>query len=561
MSQTQSFKLRVMARIDRGFFTANKIWTCYRRNYFQVSTAYSILGFDYSQESEVPCLVELKDPMPGPTDDPHLQDDFNSQRDPGAMIGSLDNLRLNDNNSAGTGTSRLAVVTGFSITITSKIASTDKKIDLIQHTPKRDKGPQIVPGLRPIRGGGTLTLAGASTNQNVVTFERVQFKTATANNGKRRAAQQFYILMVDLYAHTEDGQVFMVASSQSDSLVVRGRSPGHYIDTPERDIITPGPGSVGERRLSTISQHSTHPYHAHYPGPHSRSHSISAGAGMSVDVSSLGLGVDGGPLSPMSPGTASEYSPTTGQSQSFYHYPNQHTWTDGSSMSSPASTYDGSAFSSPTTAYPSFQQYPGQHSPQEHPHQSYFPQRQNSFGSITPRLMMGSTGLSPRHPFDSQLEPPLENSHENENPTQGYYQAYNGSPSGHPPTSALQQGLSGGYTNLAYQRGNHPVPGGHDIASGALSDHTFIKQENHDGYFPHLNSFAHPSAHPLSEAGMGAEPTPSSTTASSVSSSFGYQVHEMGPDGHPPTLPENGLYEGPYRNGAPIPQYVHHSAA
>ncbi|KAG0304262.1 meiosis-specific transcription factor ndt80 [Dissophora globulifera] len=572
MNQTQSYKLRVMARIDRGFFTANKIWTCYRRNYFQVSTAFSILGFDHSQDSEVPCLIELKDSASqsvgsGAGGNSHA--DIASPRDTTGMIGSLDNLRLNEQGGSGSATSRLAVVNQFSICITSKIASTDKKIDLIQHTPKRDKGPQIVPGLRPVRGGGTLTVAGTSASQSVITFERVQFKTATANNGKRRAAQQFYILMVDLYAHTDDGQVFCVASSQSDSLVVRGRSPGHYVDTPERDMITsPGLGFHSERRLSNISQHSAHPYHSHYSGVHSRSHSISAGAGMSLDVGGLGIGVsEGGPLSPMSPGASGEYSPTGGQ-QAFYQYPSHQAWADGSSMSSPSSTYDGSAFSSPSSAYPAAHPYHGQHSPQEHPHQSYFAQRQPSFGSITPRLMMGSAGVSPRHPFDNQLEPPIENSYENEDASAAYYQTYGGSAAGHAPSMTLNHGLSGGYSNFALQRAGHPLSGGNEATTGAVSDHSFVKTEVQDsGYFAYSNSFAHPTSHPLSEPGVGPEPTPSSTSASSASSSFGYPVQEMGgADGHPSTIPESGAYEAPY--GAPqygasgvIPPRAHHGKA
>ncbi|KAG0198073.1 hypothetical protein BGX28_008438 [Mortierella sp. GBA30] len=526
MNQAQQYKLRVMARIDRGFFTANRIWTCYRRNYFQVSTAFSILGFDHTQASEVPCLIDIGDPIAIP--DSQSQQHTASQRDQNTMIGSLDNLRLNERSGGPSPAgSHLAVVTSFSICITSKIASTDKKIDLIQHTPKRDKGPQIVPGLRPIRGGGTLTIAGASANQNIVTFERVQFKTATANNGKRRAAQQFYILMVDLYAHTEDGQVYCVASSQSDSLVVRGRSPGHYVDTPERDLISSsGFDSTRERRLSSISQHSPHPYHSHYSGPHSRSHSFSAGAGISVDVSTLGL-AEGSPLSPMSPGVASEYSASVGPPQAYYPYASHQAWTDGSSMSSPSSTYDGSAFSSPTTAYPTFQHYPGQHSPQEQAHQSYFAQRQPSFGSITPRLMLGSTGPNPGHPFDSRLEPPLEQSHESdESPSSTmYYQSYENSPSG-------IQGKS-----------MHPMAHG-DVTS-PLNGPPFIKTEAQDDYFPYSGSFVHSNGPPGAEASRPGlvGPGSSSTSASSASSSFGYAVHEMGGMGLQHETPFNSHYK------------------
>ncbi|KAJ2432622.1 hypothetical protein GGF42_009548, partial [Coemansia sp. RSA 2424] len=54
--------------------------------------------------------------------------------------------------------------------------------------------------------------------------------TATANNGKRRAAQQYYVLTVDLLADCDGGERCVVASAASAPIVVRGRSPGHYAD-------------------------------------------------------------------------------------------------------------------------------------------------------------------------------------------------------------------------------------------------------------------------------------------------------------------------------------------
>lgn len=67
------------------------------------------------------------------------------------------------------------------------------------------------------------------------TFERLQFKQATANNGKRRASQQFFHLTVELYADirknpSDTPQWMKVATRQSEKIVVRGRSPSHYQD-------------------------------------------------------------------------------------------------------------------------------------------------------------------------------------------------------------------------------------------------------------------------------------------------------------------------------------------
>ncbi|KAG0009603.1 hypothetical protein BGZ81_003289 [Podila clonocystis] len=187
-NQSMRYDLQVAAKIDRGFFLAANDWTCYRRNYFQISASFSIAGLDPSVQSEVPCLLERDD--------------------------------------------ELLQVHRFLVCIGAHIQHGEKVIELVQHTPKRDKGPQITPRPTPIRAGGDVN-SNSSSNSNVITFERVQFKTATANNGKRRAAQQYYQVHVDLYAELEGGERIVVATAFSAPLVVRGRSPGHYADNEE----------------------------------------------------------------------------------------------------------------------------------------------------------------------------------------------------------------------------------------------------------------------------------------------------------------------------------------
>ncbi|CAH1758033.1 4515_t:CDS:2 [Entrophospora sp. SA101] len=177
--------------VDRGFFLADNDWTCYRRNYFQISSTFSISALDNSvDESEVSCIIEVE--------------------------------------------GQTHAVTQFLLAISAKVSNSDKKIDLVQHTPKRDKGPQMVPVLKPIHPGGNLNLNLVGTYSNIVTFERIQFKTATANNGKRRAAQQYYVVMIDLYAQADNNESYKLATTTSAPLVVRGRSPGHYADSHER---------------------------------------------------------------------------------------------------------------------------------------------------------------------------------------------------------------------------------------------------------------------------------------------------------------------------------------
>ncbi|KAJ2806202.1 hypothetical protein H4R20_001776 [Coemansia guatemalensis] len=177
--------------VDRGFFMAGEDWTCYRRNYFQVSCTFSLVGAD---------------PTSGGTS---------------AL-------------SASTGTGCVAVVNGvlrrvtrFLIGLSAHVMEDGKVVELVQHTPKRDKGPQMTPQPQPALPTDAAARRGPA-GSNTACFERIQFKTATANNGKRRAAQQYYTLEVLLLADCDDGGRILAATSTSAPIVVRGRSPGHY---------------------------------------------------------------------------------------------------------------------------------------------------------------------------------------------------------------------------------------------------------------------------------------------------------------------------------------------
>ncbi|KAJ2744270.1 hypothetical protein GGI20_003101 [Coemansia sp. BCRC 34301] len=181
------YAVRLFPQVDRGFFLADSEWTCYRRNYFQVSCTLGLVGErGPATDSECPCVVVDAD-----------------------------------------GTARTAI--RFLVAISAQVASThDKDVELVQHTPKRDKGPQTTPQPQPIRCSSS---SSSAISSSTVCFERLQFKTATANNGKRRAAQQYYMLVVDLLADCDDGERCLVASTASSPIVVRGRSPGHYADS------------------------------------------------------------------------------------------------------------------------------------------------------------------------------------------------------------------------------------------------------------------------------------------------------------------------------------------
>lgn len=199
----QPVRPELFARIEKGFFQAEQDWTCYRRNYFSLNCSYTL------NPLVSPSSVYLVDAH-GSTQ--HVHD--------------------------------------LAMCIAAAVDGREGKVvELVQHTPKRDKGPQEKPqriSLMP-RPPPSHAMYGSEPSlppralyaspppmtgpQQEASFERIQFKSATANNGKRRAAQQYYHLIVELLAdlgpHAPDRWV-KVASRMSAQVVVRGRSPGHY---------------------------------------------------------------------------------------------------------------------------------------------------------------------------------------------------------------------------------------------------------------------------------------------------------------------------------------------
>ncbi|KAL7315206.1 meiosis-specific transcription factor ndt80 [Mucor circinelloides] len=217
--------VRLHTKVDRGFFLADNDWTCYRRNYFQVSGSFSLEGVGILYEGqEFPCLAK----------------DHN---------GSLEEIHC------------------FMLGVSARLSDCDKSIQLIQHTPKRDKGPQTTPTPKLIRPGGNIGFSAVGSSQSIVTFERLQFKTATANNGKRRAAQQYYVIVVELLAKLRNGNTITVATAKSSSLVVRGRSPGHYAETDSGAHSSSKRTGSGGGPTSSVIQHSNTTAHVPYGRP------------------------------------------------------------------------------------------------------------------------------------------------------------------------------------------------------------------------------------------------------------------------------------------------------
>jgi meiosis-specific transcription factor NDT80 len=245
-SSNTPIKIDISGIIDKGFFIADNEWTCYRRNYFSCVCSFSLSP-----------LLHGVDIQFQPT-----------------------------------GSAQTYIVKDFAMCISAVVSDNDNHtIELVQHTPKRDKGPVAPPDkirLSPkppqsshhpltslyAAADGSLGSSryGDQTSDNPFgqpraqgsswptehTFERIQFKQATANNGKRRAAQQYYHLIVELWADVGQqpqqqpgGAVgsgatewIKVAYRKSAKMIVRGRSPGHY-QSERRGSSSSGPGAAG----------------------------------------------------------------------------------------------------------------------------------------------------------------------------------------------------------------------------------------------------------------------------------------------------------------------------
>ncbi|KJZ79829.1 hypothetical protein HIM_00543 [Hirsutella minnesotensis 3608] len=215
-------KVEIRGLVDKGPFLSNdQEWTCYRRNYLSCQCSYAL------------------SPMYFPNVPIQFTPSSSSQASMSAQTFQ---------------------VYGFAMCISAVVAENEQQhIELVQHTPKRDKGPiskptkvPMVPklgnsshhamgtygdggavpgtrGLYPDGHGGTQANGQHYVNEH--SFDRIQFKSATLNNGKRRAAQQYYHLIVELWAdvgaHNPE-QYVKVAYRKSAKMIVRGRSPGHY---------------------------------------------------------------------------------------------------------------------------------------------------------------------------------------------------------------------------------------------------------------------------------------------------------------------------------------------
>ncbi|KAI9881066.1 MAG: hypothetical protein M1823_006684, partial [Watsoniomyces obsoletus] len=75
-------------------------------------------------------------------------------------------------------------------------------------------------------------MSGQDLDTDYTTFpiqwKRLQFRIATANNGRRKELQQHFTLHLKIMASLSTGGKISIAESQSGAIIVRGRSPRNF---------------------------------------------------------------------------------------------------------------------------------------------------------------------------------------------------------------------------------------------------------------------------------------------------------------------------------------------
>jgi NDT80 / PhoG like DNA-binding family. len=232
------------ARVDRGFeIGENGTWIGYKRNYFTLVAGFSFENFDF---------------------DRFIQNKFYTYEKSSSRGGDL----VGENK---------VEISYFAIRLVAKCSDDDVSISLVQHTAKRDKGPQFPPPIYPAvpgdmpdhetvkascnkRNGRKIenmnkifyfdraeyyndtnldTLKDESILKNypsdsiarVARFERIQF-TSSIRIKSTSVNSRYFTLHVELLGIIEDEdlqiQPILLSSIETPPLIIRGRSPSNY---------------------------------------------------------------------------------------------------------------------------------------------------------------------------------------------------------------------------------------------------------------------------------------------------------------------------------------------
>lgn len=84
-----------------------------------------------------------------------------------------------------------------------------------------------------------------------IAWKRLQFRVATANNGRRRELQQHFTIRLSVVAKLANGSRVSLCDALSGHIVVRGRSPRNFQQ--RKDVPLSGSGASMRKSISSIS--------------------------------------------------------------------------------------------------------------------------------------------------------------------------------------------------------------------------------------------------------------------------------------------------------------------
>lgn len=93
-----------------------------------------------------------------------------------------------------------------------------------------------------------------AVSQQQIAWRRLQFRVATANNGRRKELQQHFVLRLKLVATLVDGSTVCIHESTTAPIVVRGRSPRNFQARKEIPLVGSSASPRGQASQVSPSQ-------------------------------------------------------------------------------------------------------------------------------------------------------------------------------------------------------------------------------------------------------------------------------------------------------------------
>lgn len=242
----------IKAQVEKGFFQdpVESKWTCYRRNYFSVTCNYNLTSISNNaqlyikrggnQEVIKAIAMRISAAVDGPNGKSIELVQHTPKRDAGPKLKITPVRMLPAPTTTGTD-AQIHTVGHYATQMVSFHQTGQGPAPFLSMQFIVEPDPQPEPQPEPSGSNTQASNAPAynpppPSNQGTTThhtFERIQFKCATANNGKRRASQQYFHLIAEIVvdirkegANQPSWQT--VAKRTSEKIVVRGRSPSHY---------------------------------------------------------------------------------------------------------------------------------------------------------------------------------------------------------------------------------------------------------------------------------------------------------------------------------------------